>query len=177
MSRNQSTPPAKDKEPKKLEDLEDNTVLEIITHSLQRDNLAPGGLVLRENFSALDRRHLPYPKWRCNECHFEFATAKVRNRHEASHWHTSGGESLGMSLMGYQSLLDRAWPSCHVPDSAQANEKDIGIPEPSRQLVFEEFINSPREYKHDGLPPAPHIYPVPYVGTEEASILKAAKRS
>lgn len=158
MSRNQSTPPAKDKEPKKLEDLEDNTVLEIITHSLQRDNLAPGGLVLRENFSALDRRHLPYPKWRCNECHFEFATAKLRNRHEASHWHTSGGESLGMSLMGYQSLLDR-------------------IPEPSRQLVFEEFINSPREYKHDGLPPAPHIYPVPYVGTEEASILKAAKRS
>jgi hypothetical protein len=84
MSRNQNTTPAKDEEPKKLEDLEDNTVIEIVTHSLQRDNLAPGGLVLRENFSALDRRHLPYPKWRCNECHFEFATAKLRDRHEAS---------------------------------------------------------------------------------------------
>ncbi|KAG2010873.1 hypothetical protein GB937_007416 [Aspergillus fischeri] len=157
MSQNQNTTPAKDEEPKKLEDLEDNTVLEVVTHSLQRDNLAPGGLVLRENFSALDRRHLPYPKWRCNECHFEFATAKLRDRHEASHWHTSGGESLGMSFMGYQALLDR-------------------IPEPSRQLVFEEFINSPRDYKHDGLPPAPDIYRVPYVGTEEASTLKSTKQ-
>ncbi|PKX99617.1 putative C2H2 finger domain protein [Aspergillus novofumigatus IBT 16806] len=149
MSRNQNTTPAKDEEPKKLEDLEDNTVLEIVTHSLQRDNLAPGVF-------ALDRRHLPYPKWRCNECHFEFATAKLRDRHEASHWHTSGGESLGMSFMGHQALLDR-------------------IPEPSRQLVFEEFINSPRDYKHDGLPPAPDIYRVPYVGTEEASTLNPPK--
>ncbi|KAF4168043.1 hypothetical protein CNMCM6936_003638 [Aspergillus lentulus] len=155
MSRNQNNTPTKDKEPKKLEDLEDNTVIEIVTHSLQRDNLAPGGLVLRENFSALDRRHLPYPKWRCNECHFEFATAKLRDRHEASHWHTSGGESLGMSFMGHQALLDR-------------------IPEPSRQLVLEEFINSPRDYKHDGLPPAPDIYRVPYIGTEEASTLKSS---
>ncbi|GAQ06048.1 hypothetical protein ALT_3369 [Aspergillus lentulus] len=174
MSRNQNNTPTKDKEPKKLEDLEDNTVIEIVTHSLQRDNLAPGGLVLRENFSALDRRHLPYPKWRCNECHFEFATAKLRDRHEASHWHTSGGESLGMSFMGHQALLDRAWISCMFFTLRRADEKDIGIPEPSRQLVLEEFINSPRDYKHDGLPPAPDIYRVPYIGTEEASTLKSS---
>lgn len=53
-----------------------------------------------------------------------------------------------------------------------ANEQDIDVPEPSRQLVLEEFINSPREYKLDGLPPAPDDYRVPYVGSEEASALK-----
>ncbi|KAF7118001.1 hypothetical protein CNMCM5793_007370 [Aspergillus hiratsukae] len=157
MSQNQSTPPPKDEETKHLEDLEENTILEIVTHSLQRDDLAPGGIVIRESFSALDRRHLPYPNWRCNECHWEFPTAKLRDRHEASHWHTSGGESLGISFMGYQALLD------HVLETA-------------RQLVLEEFIDSPREYKLDGLPPAPDIYPVPYVGTEEVSTLKSASK-
>lgn len=49
----------------------------------------------------------------------------------------------------------------------RANEQDIDVPEPSRQLVLEEFINSPREYKLDGLPPAPDDYRVPYGGTEE----------
>jgi hypothetical protein len=87
MSGNQSTAPstsANNEDPKNLKDLQDNTVLEVVTHVLQRDDLAPGGFVIRESYSALDRRHLPYPKWRCNECHFEFATAKLRDRHEAS---------------------------------------------------------------------------------------------
>jgi hypothetical protein len=81
-----------------------------------------------------------------------------------------------MSFMGHQALLDRAWISCMFLILRRADEKDIGIPEPSRQLVFEEFINSPRDYKHDDLPPAPDIYRVPYVGTEEASTLKPTKR-
>jgi hypothetical protein len=80
-----------------------------------------------------------------------------------------------MSFMGHQALLDRAWISGIFLILRRANEMNIGIPEPSRQLVFEEFLNSPRDYKHDGLPPAPDVYRVPYVGTEEASTSKSSK--
>jgi hypothetical protein len=75
--------------------------------------------------------------------------------------------------MGYQALLDRAWISCIR--SVCTGLMNIDVPEPSRQLVLEEFINSPREYKLDGLPPAPEVYRVPYAGTEEASSLKSSR--
>ncbi|KAL4884627.1 hypothetical protein BJY04DRAFT_181632 [Aspergillus karnatakaensis] len=152
MFQPQTTPSVKKQDPKPLDKSDDNKVLEIVTHSLYRDGLAPGGYVLREVFDGLDRRHLPFPNWRCNECHHEFPTAALRDSHEATHWHVSKERSLGMSVMGHEAMLNR-------------------VPPASRQTVLDEFIKSPRRYKHDGLPPAPEVFRVPYEGSEEASSL------
>jgi hypothetical protein len=82
MAENRGAAPPKKAEPGKLEDLEAG-VLEVVSHALVRDRLAPGGVFITESLTALDRRPLPYPRWRCNECHFEFASAKLRDLHEA----------------------------------------------------------------------------------------------
>ncbi|KAL3458450.1 hypothetical protein BJX64DRAFT_279868 [Aspergillus heterothallicus] len=147
MPNNKSTPQAK--KPRDDDKTDNDKVLEVVSVNLFSDRLAPGGYVIHESQNALDRRELPFPRWRCNECHWEFPTAALRDAHEE--------ESMGVSYMGPRALLE------HIPAS-------------SRQAALESFINSPRRYKHEGFPPASKEFRIPYEGTEEASVQKSTGR-